>query len=224
MKILVFSDSHLTDKFEEKKFLFLKKIISQSDLVIINGDFWDGYLTTFDQFISSDWNRLFPLLKLKKTIYIFGNHDRESYMDRKASIFSDIQTYSYRLKLNGINFVFEHGHRQYPTLDEKLPRSLNKFSTKIVGFILQNISLLQFILKRANRIIKRKIQNKIRKNDVFVCGHSHYAEFDLKNRFINTGFIENGLAKYLLIDDEKIITKEEWYDLPAGRQVNSVLV
>src|SRR3990170_7877882 len=104
MKILVFSDSHLTDKFEEKKFDFLKKIIRQSDLVIINGDFWDGYLTTFSRFISSDWNKLFPLLKSKKTIYIYGNHDRESYIDRNAKLFSDLQTHSYRLKLNGKSF------------------------------------------------------------------------------------------------------------------------
>lgn len=217
MKILIFSDSHLTDRFEEKKFNFLKKIIGESDRVIINGDFWDGYLTTFNRFIASEWNKLFPLLKTKKTIYIYGNHDRESYIDRNASLFSDLQTYSYRLQLNGTSFLFEHGHRLFPTIDEKLPRRLNKVTTKIVGYILGNISLLQFVLKRANNTIKRKIKEELRKNEIYVCGHSHFAEFDLKNQFINIGSIEDGLAKYLLIDEGKTQPKEEWYDLPAGR-------
>ena len=26
-------------------------------------------------------------------------------------------------------------------------------------------------------------------NELVICGHTHAAEFDLKNRFINTGFI-----------------------------------
>ncbi|OGK23395.1 hypothetical protein A3A46_03035 [Candidatus Roizmanbacteria bacterium RIFCSPLOWO2_01_FULL_37_13] len=212
MKILVFSDSHLTDKFEEKKFYFLKKIIRQSDFVIINGDFWDGYLTTFNRFISSNWSKLFPLLKSKKTIYIYGNHDRESYIDRNVSQFSDLQTHAYRLQLNGTSFIFEHGHRLYPAIDEKLPRSLNKILTIAVGSILENVSLLQLMLKRVNRIIKKKVKKELGIKEMFVCGHSHYAEFDLKNRFINTGFIENGLAQYLIIDKNKLFPKEEWYD------------
>src|SRR3990172_1424130 len=113
MKILVFSDSHLTDKFEEKKFYFLKKIIRQSDFVIINGDFWDGYLTTFNRFISSNWSKLFPLLKL------------------------------------------------------------NKILTIAVGSILENVSLLQLMLKRVNRIIKKKVKKELGIKEMFVCGHSH---------------------------------------------------
>lgn len=211
MKILIFSDSHLTENFEEKKFNFLKKIIQQSDSVIINGDFWDGYRTTFDRFISSDWNKLFPLLKSKKTVYIHGNHDRETYIDQNASLFSDLQTHTYRLQLNGKVFIIEHGHRFYPLFDEILPRILNKVSTIIVGFFLRNISLLRFILKRANRIIKIKVQKELKNNEIFVCGHSHWAEFDLKNQFINTGFIEDGLAKYLLIHNGRLIPKIERY-------------
>ncbi|OGK45500.1 hypothetical protein A3B40_00595 [Candidatus Roizmanbacteria bacterium RIFCSPLOWO2_01_FULL_37_16] len=60
--------------------------------------------------------------------------------------------------------------------------------------------------------MKRINKKNSNKNEILVCGHSHWAEIDLKSQFINTGFIENGVAKYLLIDDEKIIPKEEWYD------------
>ena len=63
MKILVFSDTHLSSTFEEKKFNLLKEIISRADRVIINGDFWEGYLISFKEFLDSRWKELFPLLK-----------------------------------------------------------------------------------------------------------------------------------------------------------------
>ena len=65
-KTLVISDLHLTTASDPKKFRFLKKLISSFDRVIINGDLWCVYTDTFDQFINSDWQRLFPLLKSKK--------------------------------------------------------------------------------------------------------------------------------------------------------------
>ncbi len=42
MRILVISDTHLTHKFDQRKFEYLLSIISQADKVIINGDFWDS--------------------------------------------------------------------------------------------------------------------------------------------------------------------------------------
>jgi len=68
MKILIFSDTHLTSKFDQEKFDFLKKIVNSSDRVIINGDFWDSWFTNFDDFVKSRWNKLFPLLKKKNTM------------------------------------------------------------------------------------------------------------------------------------------------------------
>jgi predicted MPP superfamily phosphohydrolase len=118
MKILVFSDTHLTHVFEEKKYVFLKKVIESADQVIINGDFWDGYLTSFDAFISSRWNNLFPLLKQKKAVYIFGNHDKACFSDKRTSFFSDIQTKKYSF-VDGMTFYFEHGNTLLPSIDEK---------------------------------------------------------------------------------------------------------
>jgi predicted phosphodiesterase len=99
MKILVISDVHLDNAFEKPKYRFLKKIIRRADRVIINGDFWDGYLVKFQQFIQSPWKSLFPLLKSKKTIYIYGNHDKKILSDKHTALFSDIQT---RLKFQKI--------------------------------------------------------------------------------------------------------------------------
>lgn len=212
MRILIFSDTHLTDKFEEKKFNLLKKIISQADKVIINGDFWDGYRTTFDLFISSDWKKLFPLLKSKKTVYLFGNHDRKTFANGEARMFSDTQTHNYELQIKEKKFLIEHGNRFYPLFDERLPRKVNFISTKVVGYILRNISVLHFVHRWMNIVMKRKIKKELRNNGIFLCGHSHYAEIDIENNFINTGSIQHGKAQYLLIEDGKLIPKEEWYE------------
>jgi len=211
MRILVFSDTHLTDQFEPKKFAFLKKIISDADFVIINGDFWDGQLTSFEKFISSPWKKLFPLLKAKKAVYLFGNHDRQSYSDKNVNLFSNLQANAYRMKINGKKFIFEHGNRILPMFDEALPRSICKYTTIIAGFFLEKISPLKFILKRTGQTMKNKVKKEANKNEVFVCGHSHFADFDLKNQYINTGFIENGVAGYLIIDGGKIIPKFDRY-------------
>ena len=72
MKTLVLSDTHLTDRFDERKFNFLRAIILPSDQVIINGDFWDSWFTDFDGFVSSKWSGLFLLLLKKNTIYLNG--------------------------------------------------------------------------------------------------------------------------------------------------------
>lgn len=68
MKTIVFSDTHLINKFEENKFQFLSALIASADSIIINGVFWDAYMVSFDAFIKSRWKDLFPLLKEKKTI------------------------------------------------------------------------------------------------------------------------------------------------------------
>ncbi|OGK15363.1 hypothetical protein A2774_03470 [Candidatus Roizmanbacteria bacterium RIFCSPHIGHO2_01_FULL_39_12c] len=211
MKILVFSDTHLTDKFEENKFNLLKKIISASDRVIINGDFWDGQLTTFDKFISSGWNKLFPLLRSKKTIYLYGNHDLKSFSDSRTSLFSVIQTDIYSLKLNEKTLVFQHGNKLLPLIDEKLPRWLTKYTTLVAGFLLVNLPPLRYLLKTAGQKMKDKVKKIYKNGEIVVCGHSHWVDFDLNNQYINTGYIENGVAKYLLIRNNRLLAQEENY-------------
>lgn len=181
--------------------------------MIINGDFWDGYRTTFDAFISSRWSKLFPLLKLKKTVYLFGNHDRKSFMDKRMKLFSDIQSEKFTLKINKKNFIFEHGNKISPLLDESplMPHFLNQITTRIAGSALKNISFLQFLHKRMNEMIKTKMEKKLKRNDILLCGHSHYPEIDFEHKFVNSGYIQNGQAHYLIIDEGKIRAKKELY-------------
>lgn len=223
MRTLIFSDIHLTDKFNEKKFAFLKKIISQADQVIVNGDFWDGIIITFSQFIQSQWKDLFPLLKKKKTIYIYGNHDKKSLSDHRTSLFSIKQTERYILKSGTHTFIIEHGHRTEPKIFKQLDflpknRSLHvilnilfdKFEELIFDVLGKNTVQKKWYT-RLNKETKLNIKKLVANGSIYVCGHTHAQEFDLKNHFINTGIVRHGLGQYLIIEGNKIELKEEWY-------------
>lgn len=225
MKTLLFSDTHLLKKFDEKKFLFLKKIISEVDQVIILGDFWDGILISFNEFIESDWKKLFPLLKEKHAVYVFGNHDRKEKSDNRVSYFSDEQTDKYIFKVDGKTFVAEHGDRffkkhitYYLTYGGPLKFFFMSKLFLTWHFLIFEEIMTKFFGKkflntrlRFNRYIKKVKIEEFKKGEIIICGHTHAAEIDLENNFINTGIIRHGLGQYVVIDDGEISLKEEWY-------------
>src|SRR4051812_43742823 len=106
--VLVISDTHLGQVFQPAKFALLVRLINQADQVIINGDFWERYLCSWDEFISSPWRQLFPLLRDKKAVYLFGNHDLEELSDYRREKFSTVQAQSYELESGGRLFHLEH--------------------------------------------------------------------------------------------------------------------
>ncbi len=221
MKTLIISDTHLDFPFEQSKLDFLKKIITGSDRVIINGDFWDGQQITFDSFVKSRWSELFPLLLAKKAVYIYGNHDLKKYADERVNLFSDKQHTRYKLKVKNKHLIFEHGNRLYRFVDEAPLKVLTPsgFIMKFIAFHIEKplIKLLgPKIIKSAgkkyNDIIKKKIKKELKKNEIFVCGHTHSAEYSPDEQFINSGFMKYGIAQYILIHDDTITLKEEYYD------------
>nr|MBI5455722.1 metallophosphoesterase family protein [Candidatus Levybacteria bacterium] len=227
MKIIFFSDTHLTNKLEDKKFTFLEKIISQADKVIILGDFWDNSLITFDQFVNSSWNKLFPLLKSKKTVYVYGNHDKKEFSDKRVLLFSDTQTDKYSFKVNEKTFVAEHGDRFFKNnliyqLTYGGPLKIFFMSKLFITWqfvIFENLLTkafgTRFLKKKSLRFnghIKKVIIKEFKNNEILICGHTHAAEIDLKNNFINTGIIRHGLGQFVIIDDGIIYLKEEWYN------------
>ncbi|HRN71089.1 MAG TPA: metallophosphoesterase family protein [Candidatus Woesebacteria bacterium] len=217
MNILVFSDTHLNLPFEEKKFNFLKDLINKSDKVIINGDFWEGYFISFKQFLDSPWKNLFHLLKQKQAVYIFGNHDRERFSTEEISAFSTIQTNKYSLKFQDKTYIFEHGNRIVPLENGDVavsgkPNIMTQIADQIEKYIIKTGgALYQKGLYHYNKQIKEKIRLELKYNEIFVCGHTHCAEVDEKNKFINTGIIKHGLAQYMFITNGAAIPKQERY-------------
>ena len=140
--------------FEQKKFDYLKKIINEADQIIINGDFFDDYMISFDDFIKSPWNQLFPMLKEKKAVCVFGNHDRQKFSDKRLSLFSDLQSSEYRLPIADYNLVFTHGQQFRKTADLFITKSFKPFVSLVirVAHICRQI-MVNIFEKQSERVV-----------------------------------------------------------------------
>lgn len=227
MKILIFSDTHLDNRYDVSKYNFLKKIITASDRVIINGDFWDSWFTSFDGFIKSKWSLLFPLLLKKKAVYIYGDHDPQKRCDRRVSLFSVACGNYYNFKFKGINYHITHGKKilkdKRPKMLEMYCRMLDKVEDIAVGKLLHYLlhfleylgyKLMGVSLMTASNMAKLNnqiIKQSGKKGEWLICGDTHCAEIDRKNLFANSGCINYGHASYITIVNDQISLHQEYY-------------
>ena len=203
--ILIFSDTHLTQLPNKAKLAFLLRVIERADRVIINGDFWDGYVTTAEKFVTAAfWKPLFKILKAKKALYLYGNHDSEKVAKKSAHVFSETSQKMYELKIHNQLFHIEHGNRIAPETDEirKIPRPL-----LIIGSFLDGLGtrlggnyFLRFY-KKWNDEMKEWQKHNLEADTYLICGHSHLAEFNSATHFVNSGSIRGGLGTYILIEN-----------------------
>lgn len=220
MKTLIFSDTHLTHYFNEDLFDYIAKLVKNADQVIINGDFWDAYLTTFDQFYSSEWKKLFPLLKKKKTVYVTGNHDKPEFMDERVYLFCDVQTLSYNFESNGKSFCIQHGHLISPAADVrwlyKNPNFVRLFY-RVLVYIKQKSSLFSYLINTVYQEKKDKeqlaefieyAQKYTKKKLYFIFGHCHIKHSDEKNKIFTAGFLEDAQYSYINIESGKITVQQ----------------
>ncbi|MCK9368435.1 metallophosphoesterase family protein [Candidatus Dojkabacteria bacterium] len=206
MKILIFSDTHLTEVFDSKKYRFLVSLINKYDKVIINGDFWSNYSSTFDSFVNSKWKKLFPLLLAKNTVYVYGNHDRKEWCDKRVELFSKIQVEKEKIVIDDLKYKVLHGHTvSFDSIHSKWWVNLIRNSKfDVLNYRIQTKILELFGGKTYEYFggyMNRKYKRILREN--VIIGHTHSPEFDLKAGFINSGYIYGGFAHYLDITDEK---------------------
>lgn len=219
MKTLIFSDTHLTHKFDKKQFQYLKKIIEPVDRVIINGDFWDSYISNFDKFVTSKWkDNLFPLLKSKDTIYLPGNHDPKELLDKRVTLFCTSSPSALKVKVGKYTLVIEHGDRVAPDIDQTISWIINPITSRFASFYFAiGLKLLKkrFLYAKhfytIHNTAKEWAKDNMKSNEIFVCGHSHISEYNINEKFINTGMIRAGYAQYLLINGEKMQFTDETY-------------
>lgn len=217
MKVLIFSDTHLTHRFDEKKFKFLERIISSSDKVIINGDFWDSSWTTFDKFINSGWSRLFPLLKERNAIYVYGNHDDIDQLDSaQINQFADKLVDNYTLALGVGKLFITHGHLVVPHLNSihrfvKRYKFLEYIITPGISFIVYIFGkyYLRTFYRKMNNMMKEYARKNLDDKSILVCGHSHLIEKNIDNKFINLGCNIWGYRQYLIIEDGSVMQMSE---------------
>lgn len=219
-KILIISDVHFTTYFNRKKLEFFKKLIPQYDQIIINGDLWSYYSITFDQFVNSKWKELFPLFKAKNTIYVYGNHDQERWVDECANLFSVRQVHKYKFRCGDRTYIVTHGDKilNAPHTDSELFTKIWRIIYADAPHYAIETLLLKFfgaklykIAQKLNDKIK-KFSSKLKDNEFLITGHTHLAEIDLKNHFINTGFIHSGVASYIVLENCEPRIVNERYD------------
>ncbi len=224
MKVLILSDTHFYEEFDQVRFDYIAALLKTADKVIINGDFWDGYLVSFDQFVNSNWNQLFPLLKKKQAIYLYGNHDLPQFADERVSLFSVQQDQSYELVVAGQKYIIQHGHRVAPEFDARHPR-LVKFISQHLPFLARAVTLLdpgehfwakiykKLYLNYGHLVTQAKMLKYVAahpdQQSIFIFGHCHLPLQAPDKRVYIPGEFWAGHARYLIIEDGKIQSFDE---------------
>lgn len=213
MKTVVLSDTHLSSTFHPKKFEYLKNIIEDADRVVIAGDFWDGFSISFNNFVESKWQKLFPYLLEKNAVYLYGNHDREEWCDERVSLFSVEQGMETVIGVNGREYHIAHGHTIFEPF-EIWPEVNSKLILRVASYInvLRRMFWAESLPKEGSAINTPMIQwatSNLSEDQILICGHSHYPQIDIAKKFINSGFIGLGYASHVLIDADspKIVTQ-----------------
>jgi len=214
-KILIFSDCHHTDKFDQNRFLKFEKIIKSADVVVINGDFWADSHISFEHFVNSSWNKLFPLLKQKETYYIFGNHDMPLHADERIYNFCTKAAFRLKIQTGKLTLHIEHGHLLSSPLIKWMYKTF-EHSPRLLHFVVFPISIFEdfasFLLTRFNIRVFQSVNNNYKrkrlsvstKDEYFIMGHTHTPELDLTNRYVNTGFTHGKMFSYVEVYENKI--------------------
>lgn len=216
MRVLIINDTHLTHHFNKSKYDYIAKLVNQADQVILNGDFWDAYLTDFDSFCNSQWQKLFPLLKRKKTIYIFGNHDKREFVDERVMQFSQQQVDNYSFKSAKGTFNVQHGHffapghdSVWPFRDPRFIRALYRSFTATLEYFPRFERFFYYFYQSQVDKLELKILRSYAKkhaapNIYFIFGHSHLLFQDKKIGFISCGLTRRAKYSYCLIENGEI--------------------
>jgi len=217
IKILVLSDVHLDEHFNPSKLRYLMHIIGEHDRVILNGDFYDDWFLSWEEFLVSKWAPLFPLLMQKQTIYINGNHD-EANGHSAIGKFCVKQCYIYDEKIGNFDYHFEHGFEFL--LQKEIGPALKFYMwtlsfrnsfwfhflhfLEILGyrFIPEMLTNSKFSLER-NQFVKNHYSD-FNTDGFVVIGHTHAPELDIQNKFANSGAVLHGYASYLTITEDGI--------------------
>jgi len=155
------------------------------------------------------------LLKAKNTVYLFGNHDKEHFMDERIKLFSNFQGLNYELISGNKTFHFQHGHLLSPAYDKypliknnELSRPLFQLIMWILRFF-KPIRLMQHDWEYHGAFIRLKkyiedVEKRFEKNHYYIFSHSHLHKVVPRLNLINLGVFQPKRRHFLLIKDGKI--------------------
>lgn len=205
-KILIFSDTHFSPKFNPRLYKKLVGLIRQADQVIINGDFWEGYFYSFDDFVNSPWKKLFPLLKKKKTIYLPGNHDPLSELDKRTKLFSNKVQKEYEFKSGNKTFVCTHGDQYIESPGKKSILIRSPFwSSLLYAVYYAGMWLFRehfWKIYRFENTRLQKIQKEKYPGKVLITGHTHLIQN--QQDYVNLGLMTFGFFQYTWVENGRV--------------------
>ncbi len=220
MRTLIISDLHLSNRFDAPRAEYLISLLSTADRVILNGDFWDNHATTFDRFVRSPWKMLFPLLKSRNTIYIYGNHDRPQDSDHRVDLFSTVQANHWQLRDGKLRLHIEHGHHLLAKHHDSPNWVVSLFRVSLYDLWFRQ-PLERFLVKRGSEHLHRwhmgKNQLELQTtaaalaDEILVTGHTHLPTFDPTQQYVNLGYINHGLSYYVSVENEQAYFIKESY-------------
>ncbi|HEX9804883.1 MAG TPA: metallophosphoesterase [Candidatus Dojkabacteria bacterium] len=216
MKYLIISDIHLNEKFDKGKNKFLLNLIKDYENIVINGDLWEAAYVDIEKF-KKVWNELLQELKKKNTTYLYGNHDEEQDAKKLAEYFASEKGLVKEIKSGEYKFHIEHGSAFYPNngnsyISYKKPwRRLQNEIFQFVERIILKFNPSHDFNLGFNKVMKKDEMDRIPDDEILICGHSHAPEMNLKENYINEGFILGGVGNYLVIEDGKLDFKTEKY-------------
>lgn len=206
MTTLLFSDTHFTPEFSPQLCKLIISLVAKADRVVIHGDFWDAYLTNFEDFLDSPWKVMFPLLKKKHTVYVYGNHDLPQYADKRVGWFSEVTTNQYLMEFSQYKATIMHGHTLLPAFDGRHPwasRVLGNFYFLLVFLHRANLFFLSVLYRsyiaRQNLAINTALwryAEQLPPSHVLIAGHSHIQTASPSQKYYNTGATDVGTFQY----------------------------
>jgi predicted phosphodiesterase len=209
MRTLIFSDTHLTGTFDQSECDYIVKLVQSVDKVIINGDFWDGYLTTFDKFLKA-WEPLLAELARHDVTYILGNHDTPKLTDERATQFSTVIDGEYVFEAGNNTYRVAHGHRHSREFDVRHPAA-----TRLLGWLYPVVNSMKKYpivgpwLHGQDEQAKKELESQLisfvgehaQPGELYVFGHSHLPSYSSEDQYLNPGSFRHNLARYFIIDD-----------------------
>lgn len=220
MKTLIISDLHLSDRFDLQRAEYLVELLISADQVILNGDFWDNHACTFDKFIHSPWKVLFPILKSRDTVYIYGNHDRQQDSDERVALFSKVQANHWQLRNGSLRLHIEHGHHILAKHHDSPNWLVTLYRVSLYDVWFRQ-PLEHFLVSSGSELFHRwhmgSSQAELIKKaasiqeDYLVTGHTHLPKLDSEQKFINLGYINHGLSYYVEVADGNAYFIKESY-------------
>jgi len=222
VKTIVISDTHLDKKFDKRKFNFLKRTILSADKIIINGDFWDSWFVTIDDFLISKWQDIFPLLLDKDTFYIYGNHDPQQLVKNNWKYFATAAGEYYDYHDGGTSVHICHGDsfllgkrgKIFEIYAQFVAMTNNSLAAKILSRFMHLVEYLGYKIfgkkfMTQNKISKKnnylqKISRNPQSNEWLICGDTHHAELDNFFLHANSGCIHYGQGSFVQIENGQV--------------------